>query len=229
MQILSGRSRPESNSVSSGNDSNFEQVFDTSGVEDLSYLKLYLESSKDDFKLISHVNSKFNILNTVKKYNLNLVPTHKHDWAYKVNCPFPDHQDSSPSFYINILTNSFHCFGCSRKGGVCQFLACLNKKSTLDVAKELIENENIEIFDLVKEVKESYLNKIYEYLDSFSEMHFQFLNKNNFSEEAFQYSANVAPVFELYIKKVLKNNGLDLEALELRLDFCKRKFEEFEE
>jgi hypothetical protein len=99
----------------------------------------------------------------------------------------------------------------------------------LDVAKELIENENIEIFDLVKEFKESYLSKIYENLDNFAEIHFNFLSKHNFSEEALEYSAKVAPVFELYIKKVLKNNGLDLEALELRLDFCKRKFEEFEE
>lgn len=228
MQELPSGSRPESNSVSSGHDSNFEQAFDTSGIEDLSYLKLYLESSKDDYKLISYVNSKFDIINTIKKYNINLVPTHKNDWAHKANCPFPDHKDSSPSFYINILTNSFHCFGCSRKGGVCQFLACLNKKSTLDVAKDLIENENIEIFDLVKEVKESYLNKIYENLDYFSQLHFDFLNKHNFSEEAFEYGAKVAPVFELYIKKVLKSNGLDLEALEIRLDFCKRKFEEFE-
>jgi len=229
MQILSNRAGSESPGFPSGNDSNFEPVFDTTGIEDVSYLKLYLDSCKEDYKLISYVNSKISVLNYAKKQNIALVPTNKSDWAWKSNCPFPDHRDSSPSFYINILTNSFHCFGCSRKGGVCQFLACLNNKSTIDVAKELIEKGNVEISELVKEVKESYINNVSDYLETFAKIHFNFLEKNNFSEAAFEYSSNVAPVFEFYIKNILKNNGLDLEALELRLDFCKRKFEEFEE
>jgi|LauGreDrversion4_2_1035121.scaffolds.fasta_scaffold09046_9 hypothetical protein len=229
MQILSSRPGSESSSPASGDNSNFEQPFDVSGIEDVSYLKLYLDSCKEDYKLISYVNSKVNILTAVKKQNIILQSTHKPDWAYKISCPFPDHRDSSPSFYINISTNTFHCFGCSRKGGVCQFLACLKGKQTIDIAKELIEKGHVEITDLVKEAQQSYNEIIFPYLDEFSKIHHLFLEKNNFSDEAFEFASNVAPVFELYVKNILKNNGLDEEALRLRLDFCKRKFEEFEE
>jgi len=229
MQILSDRSRSESGSVSSGDYSNTEQSFDVSGIEDVSYLKLYLESCKEDYKFINYVNNKISLLSIAKQQSIILQPTHKSDWAYKACCPFPDHRDSSPSFYINTQTNTFHCFGCSRKGGVCQFLACLQKKQTIEIAKDLIEKGTVEVTELVKEAQKSYYETIFPFLDEFAKIHFDFLQKYNFSEEAFEYASNVSPVFELYIKNVLKNNGLDIESMKMRLDFCKRKFQEFED
>lgn len=229
MQDLSNRTGSESFSLSPRDDSFIESSFDTSGIEDLSYLNLYLESSKEDYKLVNYINSKTNLLTYIKKNKIILQSTHKPDWAYKSNCPFPDHRDSSPSFYVNISTNTFHCFGCSRKGGVCQFLACLQKKQTIDIAKELIAKGQVEVSELVKEAQESYLSKVSSYLDQFAEIHFNFLNKHSFSDEAFEYAANVSPVFEFYIKNILKNNNLDTDILDARFNFCKRKFEEFEE
>lgn len=43
---------------------------------------------------------------------------------YKCNCPFPDHEDSTPSFYITYdgNFNSFKCHGCGRGGGPVTFL-----------------------------------------------------------------------------------------------------------
>jgi hypothetical protein len=227
MQELSDRSRSESHSISSGYDSGFESDFDVSGIDDFSYLRLYLESSKEDYKIINYVNSKSDLVKTAKQNGVLLQPTNKNDWAYKANCPFPDHRDSSPSFNINIQTNTFHCFGCSRKGGTCQFLACLHKKQTIEIAKDLLANKQVKIDELVKEAQQSYNDIISPYLESFSEIHFNFLKDNSFSEEAFEYASNVAPVFELYVKNILKNSNLDIDSLNLRLDFCKRKFEEF--
>lgn len=31
-------------------------------------------------------------------------------------CPFPDHQDKTPSFSIYPRTNSYYCFGCQKSG-----------------------------------------------------------------------------------------------------------------
>lgn len=228
MQAISSGARPESHGISSGDDSSIEPSFDVSGVDDLSYLKLYLSSCKEDYKLINYVNARTNLISIIKQNNIYLSPTNKSDWSHKANCPFPDHRDSSPSFYINSSSNIFHCFGCSRKGGVCQFLACLNKKQTIEIAKEILEKGNIEVSELVKEAQQSYFDIISPYLDKFAEIHFTFLKSNSFSEEAFEYASKVAPVFELYIKNILKNNGLDIDSLNLRLDFCERKFQEFE-
>lgn len=33
-----------------------------------------------------------------------------------VRCPFPDHEDRTPSFSVNFDTGLFHCFGCGRGG-----------------------------------------------------------------------------------------------------------------
>lgn len=229
MQVSSDRSGSESNSFSPGNDGGFEQTFDISGIDDQSYLKLYLESCKDDYKLINYVNQHCSLYKIVKENNIILQLTNKPDWAYKANCPFPDHRDSSPSFYINKQTNTFHCFGCSRKGGVCQFLACLNRKQTIDIAKEILKNGSIKIDELIKEVHKSYFDSIFPLLDEFSKIHFDFLKENFFSEDAFAYAANVSPIFEFYVKNILKNNNLDIDSLRARLDFCKRKFEEFKD
>lgn len=39
-----------------------------------------------------------------------------------IKCPFPHHDDSSPSFAI-YDTNSYHCFGCNKHGnGAIDFL-----------------------------------------------------------------------------------------------------------
>lgn len=38
-------------------------------------------------------------------------------------CPFPDHQDDTPSFVIYTDTDSAHCFGCQRGGDVIHLAA----------------------------------------------------------------------------------------------------------
>ncbi len=39
----------------------------------------------------------------------------------RCRCPFPDHDDGSPSFFVNIEKNVFHCFGCGRSGDLFVF------------------------------------------------------------------------------------------------------------
>ncbi len=40
----------------------------------------------------------------------------------KTRCPFPDHPDASPSFYVNNAKGTYHCFGCGRGGDLVTFL-----------------------------------------------------------------------------------------------------------
>ncbi len=41
----------------------------------------------------------------------------KNGKGYVCRCPFPDHEDKTPSFIVTPHENLFNCFGCSRAKG----------------------------------------------------------------------------------------------------------------
>jgi DNA primase len=57
----------------------------------------------------------------------------------KAQCPFPDHEDSTPSFQFYEETNSFHCFGCNRGGSPIQLIAHIRIIDNYNAALWLIE------------------------------------------------------------------------------------------
>jgi CHC2-type zinc finger protein len=53
-------------------------------------------------------------------------------------CPFPDHEDATPSFRVNVEMGGWRCFGCHRKGkDAIAFVMQLRGLSFLDAVKEL--------------------------------------------------------------------------------------------
>src|SRR5437870_3395231 len=50
-------------------------------------------------------------------------------------CPF--HKDTKPSFRVNLEKNVFHCFGCSAKGNIIDFVA-RKEGTTIRRAAELV-------------------------------------------------------------------------------------------
>ncbi|WP_373508279.1 CHC2 zinc finger domain-containing protein, partial [Thiocapsa sp.] len=38
-------------------------------------------------------------------------------WIRNIRCVFPDHEDSTGSFGVNLATGAYHCFGCGANGG----------------------------------------------------------------------------------------------------------------
>jgi len=45
---------------------------------------------------------------------------------YVTNCPLPDHDDRTPSFYIEPERNLWHCFGCNRGGDAIHLVELLD-------------------------------------------------------------------------------------------------------
>ncbi len=45
----------------------------------------------------------------------------KNGKGYVCRCPFPDHEDRTPSFIVTPSENLFNCFGCNRGGDIFQF------------------------------------------------------------------------------------------------------------
>lgn len=47
-------------------------------------------------------------------------------WGWKIHCPFPDHDDRSPSLHVyETAKRGWYCYGCGRGGGIYEFAACL--------------------------------------------------------------------------------------------------------
>ena len=57
----------------------------------------------------------------------------------KARCPFPDHEDKTPSFFVNTAKQVFNCFGCGRKGSVIDFAKDFHHLTTPEALKKLSE------------------------------------------------------------------------------------------
>jgi DNA primase len=56
----------------------------------------------------------------ISQAGIPLVPSGKR--RLKAQCPFPGHEDSTPSFFVFCETQTFKCFGCGRGGDVLDFV-----------------------------------------------------------------------------------------------------------
>lgn len=64
---------------------------------------------------------------------------------YKIKCPLPHHQDSTPSFTVYEETNSFFCFGCQMSGGPVDLHRMLKGfASNKEAEEDLVKNFNID-------------------------------------------------------------------------------------
>lgn len=175
----------------------------------------------DDFysKTIE-ANSLISLQSLLKDLNIPLQEIQGSGWSHKCNCPFPDHNDDSPSFYINFNINKFNCFGCSKKGGPVQFIAYLENKSIKEVLEQ-INNNNYTLY----QVKNKTINNNKSFLSdndlltllNFADANYAYLQDNNFSDESFKFIFNLNHLSEFYIRKSLEND-LSLDDLESRLE-----------
>jgi len=82
-----------------------------------------------------------------------------------IRCPFPDHNDSAPSFSYDDEKEVFNCFGCGRSGDVVNLHYYMNsiedeRYSRLRAVRELSREFKFEIPDMTKqEMKVGKVNK----------------------------------------------------------------------
>ena len=68
-------------------------------------------------EIIKEIKSKVSITDVVEKY-VDLK-------GNKASCPFPFHQDDTPSFFIYPETDTWRCYGCSISFVYCRRLLCV--------------------------------------------------------------------------------------------------------
>ena len=69
-------------------------------------------------------------------------------------CPFPDHQEKSPSFSVSENKQVYHCFGCKKSGNAYTFLQNYSGLSFTDSVEFLARRANIALPEFFEESKE---------------------------------------------------------------------------
>ena len=91
-----------------------------------------------------------------------------------INCPFIDHNDSTPSFNINIQKEVYNCFGCNRKGSFVGFAMEYYNKTF---------KEAIQFLELDQQINNNYVKKEYKEI----------------KKEVINYSDYIAKCFDNYL------------------------------
>lgn len=103
--------------------------------------------------VIEQVKQAANIEDVVRSYNVNLRRRGTSLWA---NCPFPGHEEKTPSFCVTPAKNICKCFGCGKGGDAISFVIEMENVNYVDAIKILAKRYNIEVEDkpLTKKEKE---------------------------------------------------------------------------
>ena len=79
------------------------------------------------------------IVDLVQSY----VPLKRAGAQLRANCPF--HNEKTPSFYVNPVRQSFHCFGCGASGDVFKFVQETEKVGFLEAVELLSRRAGIPV------------------------------------------------------------------------------------
>ena len=60
-------------------------------------------------------------------------------------CPYPDHQEKTPSFSVSPDRGFYYCFGCSRGGDAIKLVSELKSLSFVDAVTYLAERSGVEL------------------------------------------------------------------------------------
>lgn len=90
---------------------------------------------------IDRVRQATDIVELIQSY----IPVKRAGSAYKANCPF--HNEKTPSFTINPLRQSFHCFGCGKGGDAIAFVRDYENLPFTDAVKRLAQRAGIHVVE----------------------------------------------------------------------------------
>ena len=204
-------------------------IIEASGWED--DIEPVVGSKEFNKRLILLANKKVNLINALKNNNISFdeIVYSPSGWTHKRTCPFPDHQDKSPSFCCNSIENRFWCFGCKRGGGVVQFLSIYTGAKPTEIAKTLLSKYG-DLDEVFVEVED----QLYEQIDSLilnvSEYFNKFLNKYSDKKNAIKFAENLLWCLDVYLEKhSIKKSNIEPENLEARINILKRKLDKFEQ
>lgn len=156
-------------------------------------------------------------------------------WLYVGKCPF--HDEKTGSFFVNIKTNRYHCYGCDESGNVIGFLMKKKGLTFIEAIRELAGKYHISIEEFTPTREQEHKEKLGRALLKINEQATLFFTRQlQNTPEAQQYARSrfnsetidlfrigYAPNDYSSLYKYLRNHGFSIEILEKCDLFRKRK------
>lgn len=169
--------------------------------------------------IYDEIESKIDIVDLVWKYTKL-----KKNWAnYKALCPFPGHNEKTPSFVVSPSKQIWYCFGCHRWGWAIKFIMdienCTFREAVEILASQLgikiqwldPEKEKImkNVYSLFKDIWTYYQNSLKKYPEIIDYLLKRWLSEESIEKFKLGYSDSG---LDLY--RYLKDKWYDDEAIE---------------
>lgn len=221
--------------LSPGSTGDSSSIVKTNGNENLKisysldsdYLSLYNKAKKDFADKINKINNSILLTEIFNQLQITMIKNYNSEWDYKGHCPFPDHEDSTPSFYYNTSKNLFHCFGCSTGGSTVEFLMRFTKKSQEEIL-DGIDKLNLDLSNKIENIQNNINEFLYKNLFIFADEQFSFLEENK-TEESFEFLENNALPLDFFIRNSLNKKEISEENFETRMILFRDKLIEYSE
>lgn len=218
-------------SARSDSDSGFKDSAETTGEIDPWQVEVDIGPKvKVDKEIISIVNRNVNLFDLIRSMKINLEEVYSPSgWDFKGCCPFPDHQDNSPSFGVHPKENRFYCFGCQKGGGSVQFLSFIKRLTLQGAVEHLLDNNGYYLYDAIDNFQNSFDEEILNELLRFSERVNDFMVKNNFYNygPGLKFIENVTWSLDLYLQKNLMTKTVSFENLKARIKLLEEKINKY--
>ena len=223
MQLLPGKTRPDGYSSASSKSSDFAP---TIGWETTIY---DTDSEDEQKKIIAAANDTLLLDQVFSKYKVRLEETYSASgWAFKGQCPFDDHRDSTPSFGYNPDLNVFNCFGCHRGGKSVEFIAYKEGRPKINVARDILHAYGVSD-KVAADIIGFNFDRIKSILFGYADYVLSFKKKHAYSKAALEYARSVNWSIDVYLRKNSNMTNIDLYNLEARIEKLKEQLDLFEE
>lgn len=222
---LQDRTKPDSDSELNDEDSSFEVPV---GWDSYIELDQYLKNKNITTRLIHLANKRLPLSSIIFTKGIQFEVNHLKTtgWTHQAKCPFPNHKDSNPSFGYNSKEERFSCFGCQHHGRSVEFLAFLENRSFLDVAKHILTSR-CETEEVIVELDQQINARTNSLLRPFAVYCRQFLLKHSNNPIAIECFKKVAESRDMYLAKHVMRGTLDDEELEAVLVELKQYLDSF--
>ncbi len=94
-------------------------------------------------KIIQLANEHVSCFSVLEHYGISFNNSQINGWTNHIICPFPDHNERTPSFGYNTNQDRFNCFGCRKSGRAVEFKSYMDNRSRLDIAQDILYNLGI--------------------------------------------------------------------------------------